>query len=106
LALGEQEQMRVYILCQKVLFESPNLDKMLQYFQVLANVFSYDVEDEKLKKEILAQIKKVKDFRNHKIIRKQDEIMTLKIECDDLTSKMMHCVDGKVMQMCNAFDMN
>ena len=96
----------MYILCQKVLFEAPNLDKMLQYFQVLGNVFSMDNENEDLQKKIKAQIKKVKEFRTHKIIRKQETIINLKIECDDLISEMMHCVDGKVMQMCNAFDMN
>jgi hypothetical protein len=104
--MDEQTQTRIWIIASKFLYESPNLDKQLANLQILCNLFSYDNENEKLQKEILAMIKRTKEFRKHKVIRKQEIITDLKVDADDLVSKIIHTIDPKIIQMVNAFDMN
>ena len=43
-------------------------------------------------------IKRIKDFRTHKTIRKQEVINDLKIEIDDLMSEMITTIDPNIMR--------
>ena len=106
MTMDDNSQQRCYIFALKVIDTSPNLDKMLSNMQILSRLYSFDNEEVVLQKKIDKIIIKIKDFRKHKVIRKQEVITDLKVEIDDLLAEMMRTISAKNMQMVNAFDMN
>jgi len=107
MGLTEQEQQKIWILSQKVLYESPEFDKLLSNMQILSNVYSNNIEDnEEIYKQIMSMLERIRNFRSHKIIRKQKVIQELKIDIDDLVSDMVKTIDPKIMLEFNIYEPN
>lgn len=102
--MSDNDQQRIYLFSQKV-FDCPNLDKMLSSFQILCNIYSFNVEEEKMTNKIKKMIIRIKDFRRHKLIRKQDVITELKVDADDLISEMLKDIDPKNIFAVDAFNL-
>jgi len=107
MSLSDQEQQRVWIIAQKVMFESPNFDKQLSNMQILCKVFSIgfnideikdsDDESEMIAVDSIKMIDKIKELRTHEIIRKQKAIQLIKFDIDNLISRMIHTIDPRNM---------
>ena len=78
---------------------------MLSSFQILCNIYSFNVEEEIMTKKIKKMIVRIKDFRRHKLIRKQDVITELKVDADDLISEMLKDIDPKNIFAVDAFNL-
>lgn len=102
--MNVEEQGRVWVLSQKCLYESPQLDKLLSNLQVLCNVYKHSCDDEEFIDTINKMIERVKNYRTHAVIRKQKEIQELKCDVDDLISDMIKTIDPKIMTEFNIFE--
>jgi len=107
MGLSEQSQQKVWLLAQKSM-DCSDLDKLLSNMHILSNVYKKEIEDDcdskKLFDSIVKMIDTIKNFRTHKIVRKQDVINDLKIEIDDLLSEMITTIDPKVMLEFNIYE--
>lgn len=105
--MNNEDEQRIYILASKVLYESPNFDKMLSNFQILCKVYSYNnSDDNKMKSKIVAMITKIKKFRKHEIMRNQDIILSLKVDSDDLIAEMLKDINPRNMLPYPIYDGN
>lgn len=109
MGLSEANQQKIWVLAQKVLYESAELDKLLSNMQILSNVYKFHSEeddDDGMFEKLEFMIQRIKDFRLHKTIRKQVIIQELKCDIDDLVSEMVKGIDAKVMLEFNIYEPN